>query len=166
MATVGDAPCEDGWTLRESVTRDVAALMDWFENRHEVEIWGGPEFRYPFTRASFFEDIRWGRMLSYSLVNPAGELVGFGQIYDRNGHIHLARLIVVPAQRGRGLGRRLIEMLMRAGRDKMPHERYSLFVFRDNRPAYECYRSLGFEVAEYPEDMPYADVCHYLTKSD
>lgn len=162
----GQALCEDGWMLRESVTRDVAALMDWFESRQDVVIWGGPEFRYPFTRASFFEDIRWRRILSYSLLEPAGEFIGFGQIYDRDRHVHLARLIVTPSRRGQGVGTRLIEMLMRVGREKLSHQRYSLFVFRDNTPAFECYRSLGFEISDYPKDMPHADVCYYLTRDD
>lgn len=162
----GVALSDDGWTLRESRTRDVAALMGWFTSRQDVVIWGGPEFRYPFTRASFFEDIRWQRMLSYSLFDPAGAFIGFGQIYDRDRHIHLARLIVTPARRGQGVGTRLIRMLMREGRAKLPHERYSLFVFRDNTPAFECYRALGFEIDDYPRDMPHADVCYFLTKSD
>lgn len=160
----GQALCEDGWMLRESVTRDVAALMDWFESRQDVVIWGGPEFRYPSTRASFFEDIRWQRILSYSLLEPAGEFIGFGQIYDRDGHVHLARLIVTPSRRGQGVGTRLIEMLMRVGREKLSQQRYSLFVFRDNKPAFECYRALGFEISDYPKDMPHADVCYYLTR--
>ena len=162
----GQALCEDGWTLREAVARDVAALMGWFTGRQDVVIWGGPDFRYPFTRASFFEDVRWRQMPAYSLFDPGGEFAGFGQIYDRDRHIHLARLIVEPAQRGHGVGRRLVELLMRAGRAIMPHRRYSLFVFRENAPALGCYRSLGFEISDYPRDMPHADVCFYLTKSD
>lgn len=161
----GDALSDGGWTLRPSKTRDIAELMGWFDGEDDVVVWGGPGFRYPFTRASFFEDIHWGRMLSYSLRSPDGSLVGFGQLYDRDQHIHLARLIVAPASRGQGAGRRLIEMLMQAGSSHMPHDRYSLFVFRDNKPAYECYRSLGFEVGEYPKDMPHADVCYFLTRT-
>lgn len=162
----GEASGDDGWTLRESTTRDIAELMRWFASAKDVAIWGGPEFRYPFTRASFFEDIYWQRMLSYSLRDPGDTYVGFGQLYDRDKHIHLARLIVEPSRRGQGAGRRLVEMLMRTGRAKMHHERYSLFVFRDNTPAYECYKALGFEISEYPKGMPHAEVCYYLTKVD
>ena len=154
-----------GWRLQPSKTRDIAELMGWFGAEEDVVIWGGPRFRYPFTRASFFEDIYWGRMLSYSLLSADGSLAGFGQLYDRDEHIHLARLIVAPASRGQGIGRRLIDMLMQVGRSRMPYDRYSLFVFRDNKPAYECYRSFGFEIRDYPKDMPYADACYFLTKT-
>lgn len=66
--------------------------------------------------------------------------------------------------RGQGVGRRLIEMLMKAGQAMFPGDQYSLFVLRENKPAYECYKSLGFEATDYPDDMPHADVCYYLTR--
>lgn len=154
----------DEWTLRAAVEADVEALMQWFPTYDDVNIWGGPSFRYPLTRESFFEDIQWGRMASFGLFDTKGRLAGFGQLYDRDKRIHLARLVVDPKQRGLGLGRRLIEMLMAAGRDLYPRDEYSLFVYRANEPAYRCYRGVGFEVADYPPDMPHADVCDFLTR--
>lgn len=154
----------DEWTLRAAVEADVEALMQWFPTYDDVNIWGGPSFRYPLTRESFFEDIQWGRMASFGLFDTKGRLAGFGQLYDRDKRIHLARLVVDPKQRGLGLGRRLIEMLMAAGRDLYPRDQYSLFVYRANEPAYRCYRGVGFEVADYPPDMPHADVCDFLTR--
>ncbi len=154
----------DEWTLRAVVEADVDSLMNWFPTFEDVDVWGGPSFRYPFTRESFFEDIHWGRMASFGLFDSDGRMAGFGQLYDRDERIHLARLIVDPGRRGLGLGRRLVEMLMAAGKDLYPRDEYSLFVYRANEPAYRCYRAAGFEVADYPPDMPHADVCDYLTR--
>ena len=155
----------DGWTLRAAVEADVDALLRWFPEHEDARRWAGPSFRYPFTRETFFEDIRWGYMASFSLCDTDGLLAGFGQVYDRDQRIHLARLVVDPARRGQGLGRLLIERLMEAGRELYPHDAFSLFVYRDNEAACRCYRSLGFEVADYPPDMPHADVCDFLTRS-
>ncbi len=154
----------DEWTLRAAVDADVDTLMQWFPTHEDIDIWGGPSFRYPFTRESFFEDINWGRMASLGLFDEQDSLAGFGQLYDRDERIHLARLVVDPERRGGGLGRQLIEMLMAAGKDQYPRNEYSLFVYRDNEPAYRCYRALGFEIAEYPPDVPHADVCDFLTR--
>lgn len=156
---------QDDWTLRAAVEADVEALMQWFPEYDDVNVWGGPSFRYPFTRESFFADVQWQRVASYSLFDAAGVMAGFGQLYDREQRIHLARLVIDPARRALGIGRRLIDMLMAAGRQLYPHNEFSLFVYRDNEPAYRCYRALGFEVADYPPDMPHADVCDYLTRS-
>lgn len=37
-------------------------------------------------------------------------------------------------------------------------------VDRSNIPAYRCYRSVGFEVQDYPEGAPLPDLCYYLTR--
>lgn len=66
--------------------------------------------------------------------------------------------------RGVGVGKRLVSKLMVAGRSLFSCDECSLFVFRENIPAYECYKSMGFVVADYPGDMPHADVCYYLTR--
>lgn len=154
----------DDWTLRAAVEADIDALMQWFPTYDDINIWGGPSFRFPFTRETFFEDIHWGRIASFGLFDANDGLAGFGQLYDRDERIHLARLVVDPEQRGRGLGRRLTGMLMTAGRELFSHDEFSLFVYRANEPACRCYRALGFEVADYPPDMPHADVCDYLTR--
>jgi ribosomal protein S18 acetylase RimI-like enzyme len=155
----------DGWTLRESTATDIPALMRWFPEAEDINIWGGPVFRFPFTPETFLEDVHWGRMLSYSLCDPCGEFAAFGQLYDRDGRIHLARLVVNPAMRGAGVGKRLINMLMTVGQAVLPGDEFSLFVFRDNVIAYKCYISMGFVVRDYPNDMPHANVCYYLTKA-
>ncbi len=154
----------DEWTLRAVVEADIDTLMQWFPTFEDVNVWGGPSFRYPFTRESFFADIDWGRMASFGLFDAQDSLAAFGQLYDREERIHLARLVVDPERRGRGIGRRLIEMLMVTGKDLYRRNEYSLFVYRANEPAYRCYRALGFEIADYPPDVPHADVCDFLTR--
>ena len=154
----------EGWLLREAVDTDIDTLMTWFTGPADVDTWGGPDFRYPYTRDSFLADIHWHEMASFGLADPDACLVAFGQIYERRQRIHLARLVVAPAHRGRGIGTRLGRLLMEAGKHLFPHDEYSLFVYRHNVPAYACYRALGFSVSEYPRDMPYADVCDFLTR--
>lgn len=155
---------DDGWTLDESVESDIDQLMKWFPDTASIDIWGGPHFRHPFTRHSFSEDLYWGRMASFSLRDPAGAFAAFGQIYERTGCINLARLVANPAMRGQGVGRRLIEVLMTVGQSMFACPRFSLFVYRDNTPAYECYKSMGFVVTKYPGDVVLAEVCDYLTR--
>lgn len=154
----------EGWTLEASTVDDIQRLMAWFPEAEDINIWGGPSFRYPFTRDMFFEDIHWGRLASYSLRDPDGNFGAFGQVYERDERIHFARLVVHPARRGEGVGKRLIRMLMVAGGQLYSCDECSLFVFRENVAAYECYKSLGFVVGEYPADVPHADVCYFLTR--
>ena len=77
----------DGWQLVEAQERDLQELMSWFRSAGEVDRWGGPRFRYPFTGKTFRKDCHWGRMPSYRLNSPAGEFSAFGQMYQRYGRI-------------------------------------------------------------------------------
>ena len=155
---------DEHWQLVEAIDADIDELMTWFGNAEDVVIWGGPKFRFPFTPESFREDCHWGEMASFSLRDGDDLQAGFGQIYDRNGRINLARLIVHPARRGQGIGRRLVEMLMAVGPGLLPLPEYSLFVFRSNEAALSCYISVGFEISDYPDDQILADQCYFLTR--
>ena len=56
----------------------------------------------------------------------------------------MADIGIVPAHRGKGLGRRIVKhVLMKAARD---YDTVTLAVDVDNTSAYELYSDLGFEV--------------------
>jgi ribosomal protein S18 acetylase RimI-like enzyme len=161
---VSDAMEIDGWRLERAADDDIDELMTWFDSKRSVEIWGTPKFRYPFNKESFVEDSHWYDMATFSLRSPDNEFSAFGQIYERNKRINLARLIAHPQMRGQGVGKRLTQMLMSVGENIFPLDEYSLFVYRDNTPALECYRSVGFEIQDYPSDQILVDECYYLTR--
>ena len=155
---------DGGWTLSSLVDAEVDDVMTWFPDAESVNIWGGPNFRYPFTGETFREDCRLDLMQSWVLRNAEGQLAAFGQAYDRHGRGHLARLVSSPHLRRQGAGRKLIEMIVALLESTQAYDEYSLFVFRDNTPAYQCYLSLGFVVQDYPEDAPMLEKCYFLTR--
>jgi len=154
----------DGWRLVRSTDADFDELMTWFDDEQSVNVWGGPKFRYPFDRRTFLEDCHWPDMATFCLYSENHVMCAFGQFYERDDRINLARLIAHPHMRGQGIGRRLVTMLMTIGTDLLDLDEYSLFVYRDNTPALECYRSLGFKEHDFPPDESLADVCNYLTR--
>ena len=153
-----------GWVLNLATDADLDAVMAWFPDAESVRIWGGPNFRYPFTAATFREDCRFDHMDSYSLCNPGGDIAAFGQSYEREGRGHLARLVTNPKCRRTGAGQRLISMIIADLSARQDYDEYSLFVYRHNIPAYRCYLSMGFAVCDYPAGMPLKDECYFLTK--
>ena len=77
---------------------------------------------------------------------------GFGQLVQRPGsRLHLARIIVSPQHRGEGLGRQLVEHLLRRAFSRKP-AKISLNVARDNPVAIRLYESLGFVKTVLPAD--------------
>jgi ribosomal protein S18 acetylase RimI-like enzyme len=114
-------------------------------------VWGGPEFRFPFTAETFLADSKLTRLPSYALIRESGELCGFGQFYLRAERCHLSRLAIAPAYRGRGLGTQFIEMLLREGKKTLRVNQSSLFVHITNTSAIALYERLGFTRSSYPE---------------
>lgn len=156
---------DDGWTLKAPDLPDIEQLMRWFPDAHAVANWGGPKFRFPFTRRTFVEDCRLGDMTSYCLRDPDDKMTAFGQHYPRYGRAHLARLVTDPARRRQGAAKRLISMIIDAAAQSGEFTEASLFVMRDNQPAYRCYRALGFSVQDYPDDAAMKDQCYFLTRA-
>lgn len=158
------AAAEASWILTELGKADIDELMRWFPDAYSVDIWGGPKFRFPFTPASFREDCQLEKMASYCLRDSSGAMAAFGQYYNRHGRAHLARLIADPARRRQGAGKALILHIIEVAARSGEYSEASLFVYRNNAPAYRCYRSLGFEVQDYPHDAEMKDRCYFLTR--
>lgn len=73
------------------------------------------------------------------------KVVGYGELWSdaEEDEIELARIIVAPGIRGKGIGRvlvrRLLAQALKAGRSDV-----FMRVHPDNRPALRCYRRAGF----------------------
>ncbi|HVZ66228.1 MAG TPA: N-acetyltransferase [Lacunisphaera sp.] len=131
--------------LRPATAADAAVALAWTPRDEDLRRWAGPSTRCPATPESFWQDINNADARSFALELPGAGQVGFGQVRHReNRYGHLARVIVSPAHRGLGLGRWLCTGLMREALRLHPMEAFSLYVFPDNLPALELYRSLGY----------------------
>ncbi|HEX4721079.1 MAG TPA: GNAT family N-acetyltransferase [Pseudonocardiaceae bacterium] len=96
---------------------------------------------------------------AYTLMAD-GTPVGYGELWLDDDEVELARLIVAPAHRRQGVGRRLVEGLVEAAA-----AREGLIFLRahpDNTAAISVYRAVGFEpvdaatAAEWNVDQPVA----------
>ncbi|OHU93725.1 hypothetical protein BIW53_19685 [Pseudoalteromonas byunsanensis] len=127
----------------------ILQLMTWFNNSQELQMWAGPNFRYPFDLISFKADLGLYESKSLALQSASGELVAFGQYYLRSGCCHLARLAVNPTQRGAGIVNRLLSELCKRGLQSLQVQQCSLFVYRDNVSAIKAYERFGFKQTEF-----------------
>jgi len=140
----------------------IREIMTWFPSPETCVQWGGPDMRFPFAENTFLEDIHWKKMPSYSAVTSEGQLIGFGQFYEKQGRCHLARLAVSPSCRGQGLGKKFISMLMGIGEKQLKSSEFSLYVLEHNEPAVVCYKSLGFKPAAAPKPVIKLKDCIFM----
>jgi ribosomal protein S18 acetylase RimI-like enzyme len=147
----------------ETATRDDAReVMTWFDDAESVMLWGSPYTRFPLREDTFFIDVDWDRVASCVARDDQGRLVAFGQYYPKLGRCHLSRLAVNPAFRRRGLGVRFIAALMTHGGDALGTDEFSLYVMTANKPAWHCYKKLGFHMEPYPHNDPHLDNCVFM----
>jgi ribosomal protein S18 acetylase RimI-like enzyme len=131
---------------------DIPDLMTWFRDARSTQEWGGWAFRYPFDDKTFREDIQLIELDSFVVRSESGELIAFGQVRNKFGRGHVARLAVAPKCRGRGLGRELVNSLCDKAIELFGCSENSLFVSKTNVAALRCYAGLGFREAPYPKD--------------
>ena len=84
---------------------------------------------------------------AYLLTDADGEPHAYGELWldDEEGEVELARLLVAPDQRGRGVGRRLTRALANRARASHPElPAVFLRVRPENEQAIHCYSGAGF----------------------
>jgi len=126
---------------------DLAGVVSgWAKTDEEVRMWcGHPAAPVPAGQINAWASEDW--------VQPFGlyrddRLVAYGELWvdDDEAEVEIARLIVDPAERGQGLGRRLACGLADLARSR--HPRVFLRVHPDNSAAQRCYAAAGFEPVE------------------
>lgn len=148
--------------IETATQQDAIEVMDWFPDKESVMMWGSPYTRYPLREETFFTDIYWNRVKSCVARNDQDELIAFGQYYAKLGRCHLARLVVNPRYRQQGHGLDFIASLMEVGGKDLGTDEFSLYVMTANKPAWHCYKSLGFDMRPYPDIDPHLDNCVFM----
>ncbi|WP_448321204.1 GNAT family N-acetyltransferase [Streptomyces sp. CO7] len=121
-----------------------ATVAGWPASAEEVVMWcGRREFPVPArTVADWQED---QDVRAYVLVDGGGQAVGYGELWldAEEDEVELARIIVAPGHRGKGLGRTLARGLL-AHALATGHADVFLRVHPDNDRALRCYQGAGF----------------------
>jgi len=134
-------------TLRPAVAEDLKVILSWIENPEMLKRWGGALLTFPPDAQKTWNEIQTTSKDIFSLIDQDGNVIGFAQTsIKESGSVHLGRIIVSPTLRGLGLGRRLVKQLIQLVLSKNEVERITLNVYRDNLPAFNLYKSLGFVV--------------------
>lgn len=148
--------------IENASMQDAREIMSWFPDKESVMLWGSPYTRYPLREETFFEDIYWDRVESRIARGDNNELLAFGQFYPKLARCHLARLVVNPEFRRRGVGVNFIDRLMTHGGKHLNTTEFSLYVMTVNKPAWHCYKTLGFHMEPYPHGDPHLDNCVFM----
>ena len=143
--------------------RDEALVISWLASEKQFYQWSsgvlGP---YPL-RAGRLNDFyrEWKQNHKYMVfcgcddeMNPVGQMILRYPDEDRR-HIRFGFILIDPARRGRGLGRRMLELAIGYARDYLKAEDICLGVYINNPGAVALYEKLGFRATGEIEESEY-----------
>ena len=129
-------------------------------------------FARPWSEASLRREVKENPVARYLVAERHGELLGYAGAWVVLDECHITNIAVREEERGRGLGRRLLEALMRY-MSNLGAAWADLEVRVSNERAQGLYRSLGFVTLgkrkRYYEDNgedAYLMVCERMPEAD
>ena len=154
--------------LRPFEPRDAATILSWICDETEFYKWSADRYgRYPIAPddviahyAGLAASGRFFPLTAFEVadgaeVTPGESAVGhliMRYTDDAGETVRFGFIIVDPARRGEGLGRRMIEAAVAHAAGALGAKRITIGVFENNAPARRCYAAAGFrEAACEPE---------------
>ncbi|MFJ8934660.1 GNAT family N-acetyltransferase [Streptomyces sp. NPDC102365] len=125
-------------------TKHASLVAGWPVTAAEALMWCGPR-EFPVTERTVTAWQREQDVTAYVLLVDE-QPVAYGELWPdtEKDEVELARIIVAPGARGRGLGRRLVRDLLAEARRTGLSESF-MRVHPHNTAALRCYRGAGFE---------------------
>ncbi len=148
--------------LRPFKACDAQAVVSWVGDEFAFRQWCADRFaRYPVTAEDLlrhYEGFAYSDafypMTAFDEAGPAGHLIL--RFTDEGKTVLRFGFVIVDAKRrGTGLGRGMLTLAARFGFGLLGAEKITLGVFENNRPAYACYKSVGFRDVTGPEPEYY-----------
>lgn len=136
--------------LRSFTAADAVAILTWPKNETEFYWWSAGKFgNYPANPTAmqrFYADPANRFCNIYMLFDSTGPCghctVRF--IDDTHTALRLGFIILNPRCRGKGYGKKMLQLVLNAVRQQHPNLPITLGVFETNLPAIRCYQSAGF----------------------
>jgi ribosomal protein S18 acetylase RimI-like enzyme len=149
---------------RDAVPADLEIVASWISSRRDCALWAGPTVPFPLEPDAIAAQIGMAGAINIALDDELG-LTAFGQVLPMPAaRAHLARVIVRPEARGRGIGRVLVAALLSRAAES-GHKVATLNVYRDNGAAAALYAGLGFARTERPPGEPPAHDTWFMQRS-
>ena len=139
--------------LRKYIETDAEKILSWISDERAFRLWSADRYgEYPITpdeiNQNYRECCKNGGFCPVTLIDDNETIIG--HLILRNptedkSIIRLGFIIVDNKVRGKGYGKKLLELAIRYAREELKAQEINLGVFKENEGAYKCYTSVGFK---------------------
>lgn len=136
-------------TLRPFHPNDAETILGWCKDKQAFRKWSADRYKdFPAKREDMMEQYKGDNM--YPLTAVVGEnIIGHVLLRFLSEDKTLVRfgfVIVDDTKRGKGYGKRMLQMVIKKAKEEFGVQKITLGVFDNNPSAFHCYDSLGFKV--------------------
>ncbi|MBS1754060.1 MAG: GNAT family N-acetyltransferase [Ferruginibacter sp.] len=149
--------------LKPFTAADFQQLIDWIDTEELLTSWSGSLFSFPLTIDSMQWYVQDTNMPGQSdafvfkaVESSTGETAGhisLGSISWKNKSSRISRVFVSTAFRGRGIGKQMINAVLKIGFEELGLHRIALGVYENNKAALNCYLQCGLKIEGISKDI-------------
>ncbi len=127
---------------------DFPFLIKWIDNKEILFQFAGDIFAYPLTNIQLEKYLNDLNRNAFKVINKMNNsIIGHSEIYlTKNKTAKLCRILIgEPKFRGKGLGKIIVQELVRISFEKYNAKKVELNVYDWNTSAIKCYEKVGFK---------------------
>ncbi len=142
--------------LRPYKPQDAEAIISWIKDEEALRKWSSDRYgAYPITPTDInhkylecngdcIEPDNFYPLTAVTSEGPVGHLI-LRYIDSEKTIFRIGFVIVDDSRRGKGLGKRMLQMAIQYAFDMLKAKKITLGVFENNPSAYHCYKAVGFK---------------------
>lgn len=136
------------------IKKDYPLLIQWIKTEAFNLLWGGPLYQWPINIEQIGIHQKKDSVTAFVAVENE-EKIGFIELVNiSDHHYRLCRVLIADESlRGKGYGRKLVQLAIEYASQTLGADRLSLAVFTKNKKAFHLYQSLGFRTIPKKPDF-------------
>jgi RimJ/RimL family protein N-acetyltransferase len=128
---------------------DFERLIIWADSEEMLVQFSGPIFKYPLTTEQLENYLKEENSIPFKVVDTESkEVIGHAEIYkSENNLAKLCRILIGDKKyRGKGIGEKTVNLLVKYSFEELKVEKVELNVYDWNTQAIKCYEKSGFAI--------------------
>ncbi|CAN5770874.1 GNAT family protein [soil metagenome] len=135
--------------LEPFTEKDFEQVIEWVDSKELLITIAGTYFSFPLTSEQLHRYLKDKRSYSFNIVDADTEkVIGHAELVNMGNDVYKIDKLLIgdKEQRGKGIGEKVMQLLVQYAFDKLNASTVELNVFDWNTSAIRCYEKTGFKI--------------------